>query len=144
MHQSLPAGLLFLVSDLPIENLSFAALIRPQAQRDQHCDPFAALAVTLALAAILVDTILLDLHAEPDAIELHDRRHLLDWFAMHLSELRSKLVDALMSAGTFPVQNVAGRAGCLSYSQTGNDRAVLMQSCSQPILLSFTDLSIDC
>src|SRR5207247_6559149 len=68
----------------------------PQAQRDQDYDTLAALALTLALAAVLVDTVLLGLHAEPDAIELDDRGHLPDRFAMHLSEPSFELIDALI------------------------------------------------
>jgi hypothetical protein len=92
LHQSFTYGLLFLVGYLPIENLSFAAAIGPQAKGNQHHDAFAA----LALAAILVDALLLGLHAQPDAIELHHRRYLLDRPAMHLSQLSFQLIDPLI------------------------------------------------
>src|SRR5207302_5721143 len=77
LHQPFPGRLLFLVSHLPIQDAPLAAAIGPQAQGHEHHDAFASLALTLALAAILVDAVLRGLHAEPDAIELHDRRHLL-------------------------------------------------------------------
>jgi len=88
--------LLFLVSYLPIKDVSFTAPVGPQAKGDQDHDAFATRAATLALAAILVEPVLLGLHAEPDAIELHHCRYILDRFTMHLSKPRFELIDALV------------------------------------------------
>jgi len=96
LHQSFPGSLVFLLGYFPIQDVPSAAPICPQAQGDQHHHAFAPGAVTLALAAILVETVLLGLHAEPDAIELHHGRHLADGFAMHVREPRFQLIDALI------------------------------------------------
>ena len=48
----------------------------------------------LGLAAILVDTLLLGLHAQPNAIELDDCWDLADRVAMHLSQPGFQLIDA--------------------------------------------------
>ncbi|MGZ3629100.1 MAG: hypothetical protein ACXVDN_15740 [Ktedonobacteraceae bacterium] len=78
--------------------MPFAAPIDPQAQRDQDDHAVPTCVVTLALAAILVETVLLGLHAEPNAIEVYDRRHLGDRFAMHVRESGFELIDALIES----------------------------------------------
>src|SRR5438128_1943585 len=92
MDEPLPSLLLLTVCDLPIKNLPFATAVGPQAQGDEHHDALAALLMTLALAAILFETLLLRLHAHPDTIELHHRRHIANRLMMNLGQTRFELI----------------------------------------------------
>ncbi len=109
LDQPFPRSLLLLLSYLPIEDVPFATPIGPQAQGNQHHDAFATLPVTLALAAILVDALLLRLHAEPDAIELDDRRDLADRLTMDLSQPGFELIDPLIDGAQ---SHTCSQRGC--------------------------------
>ena len=89
--------------------MPFATPIGPQAEGNQHHDALPPFLVTLALATILFDALLLRLYVQPDAIELHYRWNLTDRFAMDVSEPGFELIDPLIDG---PQSYTCPEGGC--------------------------------
>src|SRR5258708_11228811 len=83
-------------SHLPIQDFSFAATIGPEPERHEQHRLLAGSLMTLALACVQLDGVRLSLHAQPNATELHDGRHLGEGFMPCLPKQRFDLIDALI------------------------------------------------